>query len=245
MCTTESLLKTETAFKKINEVLSNATESQKFLILARVEISKNERLRQSKAETVLASLVKAASLRLFINTGDAYLVPYWDNNLKCYVCQFQIGYQGMLKLLYRGGLKSIKANVVYSNDEFEFVDGTEASIRHVRALGNRGDFKCAYCIANINGESIIEIMDKNEIDVIRSMSKKANKEDAPWVAFYDEMAKKTVIRRIFKKLPQENFDVDAVSALRDDENLLETANTNVERQELPNLNKSEAIAAIL
>jgi recombination protein RecT len=259
MCiTAEALLKTHVAFDKINEVLSNATDAQKFLILARLEISKSELLRKCDGNTLLGCLVKVASLRLFIGNGDAYLVPYKykdkdEDNDNCklhqgmlkqrYHCQLQIGYQGMLKLMYRGGLKSIKANVAYSNDSFEFLDGTETSIKHIRTFGDRGNLLCAYCVANINGENIIEIMDKNEIDMIRSRSPNAYKKDYPWDSFYDEMAKKTVIRRIFKKLPQENFDAEVISTLRDDENLLETANTNVEY--VADASKSDAIAAIL
>ncbi|MDR1235638.1 MAG: recombinase RecT, partial [Holosporaceae bacterium] len=77
------------------------------------------------------------------------------------------------------------------------------------------------------------------------MSKKTDKEDAPRISFYDEMAKKTVIRRIFKKLPRENFDIDVVSAIGNDESLPEIADTCVERPKLSASDKSEALAAIL
>ena len=242
----EALLKSQTALSRINGALPNANiaASEKFLMLARLEISKSEHLCRCKGETVLGCLIKAASLGLYVNTGDAYLVPYKET------CRLQIGYQGMLKLLYRCGMKYVKANVVYSKDVFEFVDGSESMIRHVRAFGERGEFVCAYCIAKFNGEQIIEIMDKKEIDFIKSKSKGIEKPDSPWKNFYDEMAKKTVIRRIFKKMPNEKLDIDAISALRDedyfnrDENC-ETGDNCIEVKKNEYSDKSEAVAEII
>ncbi|MDR2645664.1 MAG: recombinase RecT [Holosporaceae bacterium] len=207
----EALLKSPTALNRIKSALPNGDGAEKFLMLARLEISRNDHFRICKGETVLGCLIKAASLGLYVNTGDAYLVPYKDT------CQLQIGYQGMLKLLYRCGMKFIKVNVVYSSDVFEFVDGSESMIKHIRAFGNRGEFMCAYCIAKFKEEQIIEIMDKSEIDFIMKKSKGIQRPDSPWNTFYDEMAKKTVIRRILKKMPQEKLDINAICALRDDD----------------------------
>jgi recombination protein RecT len=241
-------LKSPTALNRIKNALPHAdtSASEKFLMLARLEISKSDYLCKCKGETVLGCLIKAASLGLYVNTGDAYLVPYKDT------CQLQIGYQGMLKLLYRGGMKSITVNAVYSNDVFEFVDGTERMIRHIRSFKDRGEFMCVYCIAKINGEQIIEIMDKNEIDLVMSKSKSAQKNDSPWNIFYDEMAKKTVIRRLFKKLPQEKLDIETVYALRDDDCLdlencepVETGDNRIDIQKNGYENKSDAVAEII
>jgi recombination protein RecT len=243
----EALLKSPTALKRIRTALPHAdvSASEKFLMLARLEISKSEYLCRCKGETVLGCLIKAASLGLYVNTGDAYLVPYKDT------CQLQIGYQGMLKLLYRCGLKSIKANTVYSGDAFEFVDGTESSIKHVRAFGDRGEFVCVYCIAKFNDEQVIEIMDKKEIEFIKSKSKAVSKSDCPWHHFYDEMAKKTVIRRIFKKMPQEKLDIGTICALRDEDYFdrdnceIEADDDCIDVQKNEYANKSEQIAEII
>jgi recombination protein RecT len=208
--TAKVLIDTKTAYNRISEVLPSNLNIKKFLMLVKCEIKKDPLLSQCDGVTMLRSVVKAASIGLYIGMGDAYLVPYKGS------CQLQIGYGGMLKLLYRAGMKCIQVNVVYSNDDFKFIEGTEGKISHIRALENRGNFVCAYAIAEFNGEKIIEIMAKSEIDFIMGMSK-TTRDDAPWKNFYDEMAKKTVIRRIFKKLPQENLSIETIAAIRDED----------------------------
>jgi recombinational DNA repair protein RecT len=64
------------------------------------------------------------------------------------------------------------------------------------------------------------------------------------------MAKKTVIKRLFKKLPQEKFDLATLEALRSDDNFTETRDDRVvddcviEEIRICK-NKSSAIAAII
>jgi recombinational DNA repair protein RecT len=92
-------------------------------------------------------------------------------------------------------------------------------------------------------------MDKNEIDSVMKKSKSAQKNDSPWIAFYDEMAKKTVIRRLFKKLPQEKLDIDTISALRDEDYFdraeCETDDNCIKVQKNDYANKSESVAEII
>jgi recombination protein RecT len=127
--------------------------------------------------------------------GHAYLIPYGRE------CQFIIGYRGMIDLARRSGeIQSIFSEVVYSNDEFRFEFGLDEKLKHIPARGERGEFVAAYMVAKFkDGGHLIQVMFKNEIDKIRKRSKAAN--NGPWVTDYDEMAKKTIIRRGFKYLP--------------------------------------------
>jgi recombination protein RecT len=60
--------------------------------------------------------------------------------------------------------------------------------------------KMVYAVAKLkDGACQFEVMGKNDVDAIRGRSKSAN--SGPWVTDYDQMAKKTVIRRLIKYLP--------------------------------------------
>lgn len=57
-----------------------------------------------------------------------------------------------------------------------------------------------YAVANLKGGGVqFEVMSRAEIEAVRSQSKAGT--SGPWVSHWDEMAKKTCIRRLFKYLP--------------------------------------------
>jgi recombinational DNA repair protein RecT len=57
-----------------------------------------------------------------------------------------------------------------------------------------------YAIAKTKDGGIYrEVMSKSDIEQVRNVSRAKNA--GPWVDWYDEMARKTVIRRIAKRLP--------------------------------------------
>jgi hypothetical protein len=66
--------------------------------------------------------------------------------------------------------------------------------------GKRGAFIGVYAIALLaNGLTKQCVMMKEDVDRIRSKSRSSS--NGPWVTDYDEMAKKTVIKRLCKLLP--------------------------------------------
>jgi recombination protein RecT len=97
---------------------------------------------------------------------------------------------------------TIEAHVVRENDVFEQEFGDNASIVHkAPKLGTpRGDLIGVYAIAKLpNGMIMREVMDKDQIDQVRRASRSGG--SGPWKDWYDEMARKTVIRRLAKRLP--------------------------------------------
>lgn len=96
---------------------------------------------------------------------------------------------------------SISAHAVFTNDEFDYELGDNEFIKHKPAMDERGEFKCVYAIAKLKdgGDPIREVMSKSDIEKVRSVSK--SKDGGTWTDWYEEMAKKTVIRRLSKRLP--------------------------------------------
>lgn len=184
--------------------------------LALVAASRNPLLLQCDAGTVLHSVMNAAQLGLDCGgvLGAAYLVPFKNNktNPPRMECQLIVGYRGLIDLARRSGqIETIEANVVYQNDTFEFELGLEPKLRHVPKLdGDRGKVVLVYAIARLrDGGRQTEVMSVQEIERIRAKSRAAN--GGPWVSDWNEMARKTVIKRIIKYLPMSVDEQDAIS----------------------------------
>ncbi|MED2754612.1 recombinase RecT, partial [Bacillus thuringiensis] len=73
---------------------------------------------------------------------------------------------------------------------------------HKPSYGDRGAFIGAYAVAHFkDGGYQMEFMPKSEIEKRRKRSASANSSYSPWSSDYEEMAKKTVVRYMFKYLP--------------------------------------------
>jgi recombination protein RecT len=114
---------------------------------------------------------------------------------------------GILKKVRNSGeLISISAYVAYANDEFSYELGDEEKIAHRPALDNRGAPRLAYAIAKLKDGGVYrEIMTVADIEKVRNISRA--KDSGPWVGWWDEMARKTVLRRLSKRLPMSS-DLD-------------------------------------
>lgn len=128
--------------------------------------------------------------------GHAYLVPYGDT------ATLIIGYRGLIELMRRTGeLASIRCVVVHEKDTFKLTEGIEQTIRHEPFLaGDAGPLKFVYCVAKLKDGSVqVELMTRHQIEEIRKRSRAG--QSGPWVTDFEEMAKKTVLRRAAKYLP--------------------------------------------
>jgi phage RecT family recombinase len=115
-----------------------------------------------------------------------------------------------------GQVLSAEAHVVYQNDKFFRKLGDDPAIIHEPpAFGvDRGRPVGAYAIIRLkNGEIIREVMDQNEIERVRAVSKA--KDGPAWKGWWDEMARKTVLRRASKSAPTSAEMAELMS--RDDE----------------------------
>lgn len=125
---------------------------------------------------------------------------------------------GLRKLAAKHGF-SIDAQVVFENDEFIYEMGDEPRIVHrPPQLGKaRGNVIGVYAVATNTqtGEKYREVMDRDAIEKVRAASKGADK--GPWKDWWDEMARKTVVKRIYKMLPIAFDEYDQGVIQRDNE----------------------------
>lgn len=106
------------------------------------------------------------------------------------------------KAMQAGEVLSITSHTVYQEDHFIWRQGDDESIEHSRApLGQkRGDLIGVYAIAKLkNGTILREVLDLDEIEKIKGASKTGSY--GPWKDWFEEMCKKSAIRRLAKRLP--------------------------------------------
>lgn len=149
-------------------------------------------------QSLIAAVMQCSQLGLEPDgaLGHAYLIPFGQQ------AQLIIGYRGMIDLARRSGqLSTIYARAVYDRDKFVYALGDEEKITHVRCDdGERGEMTHVYAVAKLkDGGKQMEVMSKADVDAIRKRSRAG--QSGPWKTDYEEMAKKTVIRRLFKMLP--------------------------------------------
>ena len=136
--------------------------------------------------------------------GQCYPVPFNNKKTGQKECQFLLSYRGMLAIARRSGeIASVIAEAVHEKDVFDVEYGLEPKLTHKPYLdGDPGKLKGCYVVVRFKGdgvEPLIKYMPKSEIDKHRARSKAGS--SGPWVTDYEEMAKKTVFRSIFKWLP--------------------------------------------
>jgi recombination protein RecT len=161
-------------------------------------VAKTPDLQKCSASSLLSAIMAAAEVGLEPGgaLGQFYLVPFGQ------VCTPIIGYRGLLELARRTGqIVSIRAVVVRQKDVFELSEGIEQTIVHKPNLSeNPGPLVYVYAVAKLRDGSVqVEVMSKAQVEAVRSRSRAGK--NGPWVTDYDEMAKKTVFRRLAKWLP--------------------------------------------
>ena len=192
--------------EQIAVACGDAIDPKHFLRVALTSVNKNPKLADCTKESVLQCCLDAASFGVETNGRDAHLIPYGN------VCTLIIDYKGYVRLIMNSGLVSnIHADVVCESDEFEYNLG-EVKAHRIDMRKPRGPMYAAYCVVTMkDGTKKAEVMSKDEIDSIRRRSRSGG--SGPWVTDYNEMAKKSTVRRVQKWLLlspelQEKLDKD-------------------------------------
>jgi len=152
-------------------------------------------------ESLLYSLLEAARLGLEPGTKEFYLTPRFGSNPGVLGIT---GFQGEVELIYRAGaVTSVKAEVVYENDRFEFRPDMDRPVHEVNWFGDRGKVLGAYAYAEMvgGGVSKVVVIGPAEIERAKSSSATASKSHSPWTTDYAAMVLKTAVHRLAKWVP--------------------------------------------
>jgi recombination protein RecT len=178
------------------------------------------KLQECSPLSIVHCVVQSSQLGLELTgpLGEAYMVPYYNKDTRQREAQFQVGYRGFLSLAYRSGkVRTFCARVAYTNDVFRYTLGTDPKIHHVPAEGDQGDVRYFYSVLMLKGGGVdFEVMSKAAVDAHRMKYSKQREDGAfnPWNTAYEEMGKKTLIRKLAKRAP---MSVELVTAAVQDE----------------------------
>jgi recombination protein RecT len=155
-------------------------------------------LMKCQTASLVSCIFQAAQLGLEVDNGlgHAYLVPFGQE------CTLIIGFRGMVDLARRSGqVSTIKAVAVHSGDAFDYEEGLDPKLVHKPKPDNHASsITHVYAVCRLrDGSSQFEVMTRGQVDDIGAKSRSGK--SGPWVTHYEEMAKKTVIRRLFKMMP--------------------------------------------
>lgn len=221
---------------------------EKFTRVAQTAILSNPELMQADRASLFGAITKLAQDGLLPDGREAALVIFntknrqtngWDKKV-----QAMPMIAGILKKIRQSGdVAKISAQVVHENDHFVVSYGFDEDVTHNPPPLDkpRGKAIGAYATAVLkDGSRLLEVMSLEDIEKVRNVSR--GKDKGPWVEWWSEMARKTVMRRLSKRLPmstdleEEVFSRDETMAHAERPVMIEA-----EAHDAPKLTRLEAL----
>lgn len=201
------LINSDQMKRQFELALPSVCTPERFVRVALTTINKNPSIARCTQESLLGCLMDCASLGIEPDGRRAHIIPYGDK------ATLIIDYKGLIELARRSGeVSNWRAELVCDNDEFTYRNG---KVTHeVNFREPRGNVYAVYseCVFK-DGTIDYEVMTLEEVEAIRKRSKSGNA--GPWKTDFNEMAKKSVIRRHSKRLPLSAEFRDAVEKDQD------------------------------
>ena len=158
-------------------------------------------LASCSAESLMSAVMCCAQTGLEPGAlGHAAIIPYGR------AAQWQAMYKGLLHLVYRSDqITSVQSGVVREKDEFDWEEGSSPHVHWKKLLASdeeRGERVAVFAaMVPKEGPPIVRVEHISEIERIRQQYSKGKRDSSPWATEYDEMARKTVIKRVAKISP--------------------------------------------
>lgn len=194
--------------KQIENYFGDPQKALEFLSGVVADVQRLPALLECTPATLINSYIVMAQLKFMPSkvSGEAYVLPYKNHGRM--EAQFQLGYQGIVTLLYRAGSQSVVAEIVRKADTFKLVNG---SIYHevdpLKTREERGEPIGAYAIITTQtGGKVEKFMRSEEVlSLAKKFSKSFDSEYSPWKEKNDPegwMWRKTVLKQAAKLAPK-------------------------------------------
>ena len=203
----------------LKKMLPSSIPSDKFVRTVQTAITLNPQIAEADKNSVLSACMRAAADGLVLDGREAALTIYntkqKDGSWKK-VAQYIPMVAGVIKRVRNSGeVSRLNAFVVYKNDMFHVAYGLEMTLKHEPNFADPGDPIGAYAVCLFkDGQTDFEFMSFKQIEAIRSRSKSGD--SGPWKTDWSEMARKTAIRRLSKRLPVDSDIARVVQHIDDD-----------------------------
>lgn len=160
------------------------------------------------------AIINVAAIGITLNPAAklAYLVPR-DGGV-----HLDISYMGLLHLAQvSGAIQWGQCKLVHANDTYESNGLDKAPTHKYNAFGERGPVVGGYCtVKTQQGDYLTDELSLAEIKQVENTSKAKN---GPWKNWWEEMARKTIVKRAAKYWPRVERVDNAIHHLNDDEGI--------------------------
>jgi len=197
--TLKKALETPTLLSAFRRVLKENTEIFTTAVLALV--AEDKMLKVATPASILNAAMLSATMDLSVakQVGHAYIVPFRARDGKVYAT-FIMGYRGYIQLALRTGeYETIHAGKVYEGQLIE----TDPLRGIVKITGQPTSKKViaytGYFKLKSGYEKAIIMTTEEIIEHAEKYSKSWGKPDSAWTTAFDEMALKTMLRRLISK----------------------------------------------
>lgn len=198
-----------------NQALSDQSitwqKEQQFAIQAFQKNDYLAKVAMANPSSAQNAIINVAAIGITLNPAAklAYLVPR-DGGV-----HLDISYMGLLHLAQgSGAIQWGQCKLVHASDTYESNGLDKAPTHRYNAFGDRGPVVGGYCtVKTAQGDYLTEEMSLAEIKQVEASSKAKN---GPWQKWWDEMARKTIVKRASKYWPRcERLD-NAINHLNTD-----------------------------
>jgi len=195
---------------RLRDVASKYMQPDEIARCVLVAASRTPRIAECTQDSILRCMMEAAQLGIRPGgaLGRGWLIPRWNGKIRAYELSFDPGWRGLSDIARRSKLvRRIEARVVHQLDVFQVIEGTDPKLVHEPYDGgdDPGDVRASYAVAFFEGgDTQFEVVWRRDLEKIEAAS--SSKDDkgnvvGPWRDWYDEMARKSAVRRLCKHLP--------------------------------------------
>ncbi len=166
------------------------------------------------------AIINVAAIGISLNPAlkHAYLVPRSMEKGKPPSVCLDVSYQGLMHLaMQSGGIVWGQAKIVYKNDEYVNNGIDKAPTHKQNTFGDKGPVVGVYCtVKTKDGDYLTEEMDHAAILEVQNASQAKN---GPWRNWWNEMARKTVVKRASKYWPSCEKVANAIEVINQHEGI--------------------------
>lgn len=201
-------VRSETFKEQVALALPPTLSPERFVRATVTALMQNPDIARAEQTSVIQAVIRCAQDGLIPDGREAALVLFGQK------AQYMPMIGGYRKIAADHGW-TLRTQVVYANDDFDYDLGLEVTLRHkpARPGSDRGPVIAAYAIASHkDGRREIKVMPVEDIEKARAVSRAATR--GPWVDWYPAMCEKTVGRALFGELPLGDIDEDRLRIAR-------------------------------
>lgn len=211
--------------KKIKERFLEVVDEKTYnkeIIFAKQAFENNDALQKCSTASIRNAIVNIALTGASLNPAlqQAFLIPRKGK------CCLDFSYRGLCKIAVDSeSVYDIDAVAVFEGDEFDYELGLNPWLKHKPVMHKDGKpvVIAAYAVAILHHNiKKFVVLDKEKIE----RAKQSSQYDTVWKAHYDEMAKKTAVKLLYKLLPQTERMSIAVKALNEHEGIAQISNAD-------------------